>query len=167
MELLVGLFTLIGVVFGAVIHKSIADRSNYLEYITRERQAWRCELRSYIEELFDGKCHDYRSLRAKFEVRLNPTDDHDKKILGLFDDLMNAPVNDQDYWKGRISEEVAHLLKHDWERVKTEAGPRIKPYHVGLGAFWFLVAYSYFSLWAEFPVVDSTAKSPKTRDLLT
>ena len=139
-SVITALFGLVGVIVGAGINKSIANRENYHNYITKERQKWREDIRSYVEELYKSDCdYDYKLLKTKFEVRLNPNDEYDKKILTLFDKLIKTKDNKI---KGRIVTEVSHLLKYDWERVKREAGTEFKPYRIAYAAvlYWILVS---------------------------
>ena len=72
---------------------------------------------AYSENLIELK----KSI-AFFEIRLNPFDEEDKAILQTLKDIADGHYGKLEEFQGRI----ALLLKHDWERSKTEVNNKGK-----------------------------------------
>ena len=128
--------------------KSSDDKKNSLKFITDERRKWRDGIRKETEttvtllrkleaaktlNLAFRECFcnpDYVELQkhiAFFEIRLNPFDEEDNAILDILRKFSPNPISapdskDIDEFQGRI----ALLLKHDWERSKTEVSSKWK-----------------------------------------
>ncbi|MBP5406339.1 hypothetical protein J6Z19_04225 [bacterium] len=128
--------------------KSSDDKKNSLKFITDERRKWRNGIRKETEttvtllrkleaaktlNLAFRECFcnpDYVELQkhiAFFESRLNPFDEEDNAILNILRKFLPNPIsapdsNDIEEFQGRI----ALLLKHDWERSKTEVSNKWK-----------------------------------------
>lgn len=122
---------IIGGLFGGMLTFFAGNHSNKLTHVTKERRDWRDKLRKLVDELHRAKTKiEVLRIRAQFEVRLNPSDPEDKKLLTLFDKLYNEypekfkkkseSITKSDYLKN-ITDAVAKLLKYDWERAKREA----------------------------------------------
>lgn len=124
----------------SLFNKIKSDKSDHLEYITKERQNWRSELREKTVELVRTPNEKIIEIKTFFEVRLNPNDKEDKKLLKLLDDLINKENRGEIL--GHFSEGVSFLLKHDWERVKREAKPKIKYYKVTLVILFLWINYN-------------------------
>ena len=65
---------------------------------------------------------ELKKSRAFFEIRLNPFDEEDQAILQTLKEIADGQYNKLDEFQGRI----ALLLKHDWERSKTEVNNKGK-----------------------------------------
>lgn len=87
-------------------------------------------LELYKDDLFCG--NNCKALKSKFEIRLNPKDPEDEKILNCFDELIDLLQTPKWYEDDKIYKEfndvrqelverIALLLKHDWDRVKVES----------------------------------------------
>lgn len=120
-NIFVALIGLLGLFLGAVFQKVNNDKSNYLKNITQERKEWRKTIRELTEEL-NKENADYRILKVKFQIRLNPVDNDDNEILNIIDKLIKQKDKEcQEKLIKEFNTRVALLLKHDWERVKLEA----------------------------------------------
>ena len=106
-----------------------------IENITQDRRAWREKVRDKALAVHDALItreeKSLNRLRAEFRVILNPEDDDDKDIVAC----IKVPGEGQELELAEeFSQRISLLLKHDWERVKLEAGPvifRVKGlYHV-------------------------------------
>lgn len=116
-------------VISSIITTFSKEKNNELEYITNERKIWRDDLRSAtvsLRRLFDSKnkysniynCTDlkfksYAEAKVYFQVRLNPNDEYDNKILKYFNDIDVTKIQ-------CIELGIQILLKNDWERAKHE-----------------------------------------------
>ena len=101
-------------------------------------------LPSYISDTKDANelaTQDYQLLKAKFAVISKSADSTEQSKI-----------------KDEIVRKVALLLKHDWERAKSEAGVRIKPYHVGLGIIFVYFLYPLYSNLLGCQVAHVTSK---------
>ena len=110
----------------------VAQRRISIENITQERKKWRDGIREKSlrvrDAIVSGNQEDINRLRCEFRALLNPNDCNDNEIVeslrlevgenGTPTDLENR-VNRAEEFAVLIS----HLLKHDWERAKVEAGP--------------------------------------------
>jgi hypothetical protein len=95
-----------------------SERRIAAENVIQERMKWRDKVRELASEVrtafVEPNTAKLAELRAQFSLHLNPHDQRDQQILALI-----APDN-----TGRVEEltqRVALLLKHDWERAKYEA----------------------------------------------
>ena len=114
--------------------KSSDDKKNSLKFITDERRKWREEIRLRSEKIVETvenlkkdsanseNLTELKKSRAFFEIRLNPIDKEDQAILQTLKDMVNGQYDKLEDFQGRI----ALLLKHDWERSKTEVGNKWK-----------------------------------------
>jgi hypothetical protein len=59
-------------------------------------------------------------LRAEFRAILNPKDNYDNEIIGYISISEKGKELER---AEEFADRIARLLKHDWERVKCEAGP--------------------------------------------
>jgi hypothetical protein len=97
-----------------------------IENITQDRRAWREKIREKALMVHDALiARDEQVLnRLRFEFRalLNPRDPDDNEIISCI-----KPPNEGKEFEhaDEFAERVSLLLKHDWERVKLEAGPLI------------------------------------------
>jgi CRISPR/Cas system CMR-associated protein Cmr5 small subunit len=116
----------------AIFTKSSKDKTDKLQYITNERKQWRDDIRKATVEIRKINDNEQKEKMFKtiqeaktyFQVRLNPEDEEDNKLLACFETTNNKVTDNLD-------EYVARLLKHDWERVKKETDRNfIKIYYV-------------------------------------
>jgi hypothetical protein len=116
--------TVIAAVVAAAVAFWTAQRKISIENITQDRRAWREKIRNTALSVHDALIsRDEKSLnkhRAEFAALLNPSDKDDREII----DCIKLPVEGKENeCADEFSERIALLLKHDWERVKLEAGP--------------------------------------------
>lgn len=121
-----------------VINFFIGKVRLYSEDIVKERRDWREHIRKLSREFICSTnnipyCGDknpkiLRIIYHDMQVRLNPTDNHDKEILRTMKKIMDDyPCNSEESENRRkrdieeFSVRVSHLLKHDWERAKHES----------------------------------------------
>jgi tyrosyl-tRNA synthetase len=96
----------------------------YSKDVTEERQKWRERIRQLAIEAVqfirseDTQSKEYQTIVSEFYVRLNPDDINDNEILETLQKCIQAPNETQ---ARKILAQVSRLLKHDWERAKTEA----------------------------------------------
>ncbi len=101
-----------------------ARASSYSKDVVEERQKWREVIRNLTvkaaELIRTGQAgtDEYKNIVSGFQLRLNPDDEDDKKIMACLWKLKNEPDE-----KGacELLERVARLLKHDWDRSVWEA----------------------------------------------
>lgn len=132
--------------------KSSDDKKNSLTYITDERRKWREEIRKETEKVVEiignifqnSNKHEETLLNlqksiAFFETRLNPFDEEDNTILEVLRSFLPSHTEQKDTSKNESEKEpdylkkleefqtrIALLLKHDWERSKTEVNNKGK-----------------------------------------
>jgi hypothetical protein len=97
-----------------------------IENITQDRRAWREKIRKKALMVHDALIardeQVLNRLRSEFRALLNPRDPDDNEIISCI-----KPPNEKKEFEhaDEFAERVSLLLKHDWERVKLEAGPLI------------------------------------------
>ena len=118
--------------------KSSDDKKNSLTYITDERRKWRTEIRLKTEKIVEiveklkkdsadsENLIELKKSRAFFEIRLNPIDKEDQAILQTLKDIADGQYDKLEEFQDRI----ARLLKHDWERSKTEVNNKGKIFFI-------------------------------------
>ncbi len=128
----------------ALFTHSIANRKQYLQYITEERKHWREKIRELTIEV--SKTNDIKKikgLKTDFRVRLNPVDDLD--ILDYMNRMENKDHSINEEQRLNFEKSIAALLKHDWERVKYEARPQIKLWQITItGIFVYIIVERQF-----------------------
>lgn len=116
--------TVLAAIVAAIVAAWTVQRKISIENITQDRRAWREKVRdkalSVHESMVSRNQESLDRLRAEFRAILNPTDDGDKAIIGC----ISLPDEGKELERAEeFAERIALLLKHDWERVKLEAGP--------------------------------------------
>ncbi|MDD3621520.1 MAG: hypothetical protein PHQ81_03860 [Methanofollis sp.] len=138
--------TVVAALISAFVSILTHNKSNKLKYITEERQKWRRELRAAAialrrignnererdeekgrDKKKEKERDDANEIRFKtvaeaktfFQVRLNPYDKEDMKLLRLIREEKDGRISADDL--DELSKAISWLLKHDWERVKLEA----------------------------------------------
>ena len=130
-----------GVITG-LFAAQVANRKIEIENITQERAKWREIIRINSEAIskaaLNKNLHELIILRSKFRVLLNPKDELDQGIINCISNIYNKLKKNDDCLteEENFSQQVAALLKHDWERAKCEA----KPWYVKVNYFFGLLA---------------------------
>ena len=97
------------------------ERNIKTKNITEERAKWREKIRELNTEASKADNEkDFKRFQYEFRVQLNPFDNDDNEIIELFDD-----INDLDEKKKELSIKLSLLLKHDWERSKSEVEKKV------------------------------------------
>lgn len=90
-------------------------RKIQVENILQERTKWRERIRDLSRNI--AKENPNPEAIAELEIRLNPLDEYDRAIIRDAKSLLDS----QDR-KEAFLEQIARLLKYDWERAKNETG---------------------------------------------
>lgn len=110
-------------VVSGLISLWINDRKLAVENTTKERAAWRREIRRLAlavhRALVDKDAGVLNELSTQFSLMLNPLDSEDRGILRVIA-AMKASEADVPLCEEFVAR-VSLLLKHDWERSKWEA----------------------------------------------
>lgn len=105
------------------LHSS--ERKINMENITHERAIWRGEMRKLADAITkaarDGDANEVKRQYIQLMLNLNPFDTEDMDIVAAANGLIGS--KDLDTALDELSERMALLLKHDWERAKREARP--------------------------------------------
>lgn len=132
------------------------DKKIITEHVTKERQAWREQIRSLVVQVNDAyqleKWDVLLGIEAQFHVLINPYDENDKDILKALKELRIECEKNEEILS-LFNRLVSKLLKHDWERVKSETSFFITAKGIFLAfitfvltaPFLFNVLSSYFS----------------------
>jgi hypothetical protein len=135
MELFNSILTFFTGFLGGIFSQKKDDKTNELQYITSERKEWRDTLRQIIPQLlnppFDHigylnktEIIKLETLKTQIQIRLNPFDDNDKEIIKNIEnyirEIIEKKIDERKIRKKILEKEFASLLKHDWERVKSE-----------------------------------------------
>ncbi len=120
-----------GVVAGlvaALVALRTNERNIVIENITKQRQAWREKVRNLALRINSSYQNNevtaLQNCYIELQLILNPNDDKDISILDTLWEMTNEESKSN--LNIELSEKLALLLKHDWERAKREAKP-----------FWF------------------------------
>ncbi|MBO7126988.1 hypothetical protein J6W78_05540 [bacterium] len=158
MDFLPEIFT--GVAATAWFAKSSNDKKNSLTYITDERRKWRTEIRLRTEKIVEiveklekdsadsENLIELKKSRAFFEIRLNPIDKEDQAILQTLKDIADGQYDKLEEFQDRI----ARLLKHDWERSKTEVNNKGKIFFIIMSLVFTAIVCALSN---EIPIGDS------------
>lgn len=116
--------TVLAAIVAAIVAAWTAQRKISIENITQDRRAWREKVREKAlavhDSLISSNEESLNRLRSEFRAILNPTDDDDRGIISC----IYLPDEGKELERAEeFAERIALLLKHDWERVKLEAGP--------------------------------------------
>lgn len=111
-------YALAGVVFGSLATYLLGHRRIQAEHIVKERSAWREKIRTAMAMVAQKPSHENRRiLWLTLSLNTNPFDQNDRRLVRL------AKKISEQFEKSDFEElvlEVALLLKHDWERAKSE-----------------------------------------------
>ena len=99
------------------------DKKIITEHITKERQLWREQIRSLVVQVNNAyqlaKWDDLLGIEAQFHVLINPYDENDQDILRALKKIRTDPDKNE-HTLNIFNKLVSRLLKHDWDRVKSE-----------------------------------------------
>lgn len=115
---------IIAAIVAAAVAWATAQKRISIENITQERRNWREKVRARALDVHDAlvarDADKLARLKAEFRAILNPFDAEDVAII----ECISVPENGQEIQKAEeFAGRIAHLLKHDWQRAKLEAGP--------------------------------------------
>ncbi|WP_065339958.1 hypothetical protein [Azoarcus olearius] len=118
--------TVIAAIVAGFVAAWTAQRKIGIENITQDRRSWREKVRGKSLTVHDAIIsRDKESLdklRVEFMAILNPEDKDDGAIISC----ISLPEEGKELERAEeFAERIALLLKHDWERVKLEAGPLV------------------------------------------
>jgi hypothetical protein len=122
--------SLVGIVTGSVTAIVAAravvknnERKILIENVTQERAKWREKIRAQAVNVFKAvaKKDDIwlDELKLVFATSLNPQSKQDKLILQVIERLKNSNTSKIDLEEFTLR--ISLLLKHDWDRAKSEA----------------------------------------------
>ena len=136
-KIITGIVSSVATLIGSYFIFKQNDKSNQLKYITEERAKWREKIRELSVEFLTKELHldnsiivnpnlkELSKIRHQVAVRLNPNDDQDNKLLKLMNEYISLFIkyDDGELEKKRneIQNSFAELLKHDWDRAKSES----------------------------------------------
>ena len=122
--ILTATITVLGVIATAFVTWLIAQRQITAKHVTAERAKWRKRIRRQSLKAHDaivwGNTQKIFRLQNEFRALLNPSDCKDRKILCYMS--AEGSYSQRQARAKQFSEQIALLLKHDWERAKLEAG---------------------------------------------
>lgn len=118
--------TVIAAIVAGLVAAWTAQRKIGIENITQDRRSWREKVRGKSLAVHDAiMSRDKKlldKLRVEFRGILNPEDEDDVAIISC----ISLPEEGKELERAEeCAERIALLLKHDWERVKLEAGPLV------------------------------------------
>lgn len=126
------LVTIIAGVFSIVSVLIQTNKSSKNKYITGERSEWRKKLKELCSELLDNENNQKRSLEAilaDFRTRLNAYGYIERSNIykdGHIWDLLDKIESDSNpNLKKKLVIYITFLMKHDWERSKSEVSIKI------------------------------------------
>ncbi len=118
--------TVVAAIVAAAVAVWTTQRRISVENITQDRRDWREKVREkslFVHDALISRDSDLLNrLRAEFRAILNPCqdEDEDKAIVSC----ISLPEEGTELDRAEeFAQRIALLLKHDWERVKLEAGP--------------------------------------------
>jgi hypothetical protein len=113
----------ISAIVSAFVAFATVRLSNYAKDVVGEKNAWRGRVRGLtieaVRSIYAGETQSekYQSLMSEFYLLLNPYDIDDKEILKT---MKESVLNPSEMQARKLLALVSRLLKHDWERAKTE-----------------------------------------------
>lgn len=125
----------------ALFSKKINDRNNSLKYITEERKNWRNFIKKMTVELIStNQAKKQTEIISELYLNLNPYDEDDLKIISVAEKFVNEKSYKEKN-KKELLNLVSKLLKHDWERAKSEANSNYWPNKIIIITLiiWFII----------------------------
>lgn len=162
--IIVGVFSIVSVLIQT-------NKSSKNKYITGERSEWRKKLKELCSELLDDKNNQKRvpeSILADFRTRLNAygyiersniyKDGH---IWDLLDKIEAEPENYS--LKKKLVIYITFLMKHDWERSKSEVSIKIPKL---ISSCMYILSNALFIYFAFSETVDMAIQQKYINDLI-
>ena len=132
-------------------------KNSNLQYITLERKAWRDELRSISEEIWNADIENIDSVMVKLKVRVNAYGNFNKSIFQdahiwriiKYLELNTAEKTDEDFaeCKRLLLQSISLLLKFDWDRTKREVKGNILNIVEKISLFFFMSVFELMSFY--------------------
>lgn len=118
--------TVIAAIVAGLVAAWTAQQKIGIENITQDRRSWREKVRvkslTVHDVIMSRDKESLDKLRVEFRAILNPEDEDDGVIISC----ISLPEDGKELERAEeFAERIALLLKHDWERVKLEAGPLV------------------------------------------
>ena len=117
-----------GGLIGSLLTWSLGRKRILVENVTQERRHWRDKVRAMALEVHDamvyGNDRKIERLRKEFRALLNPHDCEDTKLIDCI--RSGCPQAERAQHTDEFALRVSYLLKHDWERAKSETDLAIK-----------------------------------------
>ena len=124
-----GLIALISSIITSTFAFKSGERKIEIENITEQRKQWREKIRElslHIKDAYESDSNDkLEKLYVELKLSLNPTDNNDHEILKTLWNLIYS-TESKSYKRDvyfTLIDQISLLLKHDWERAKSEAKP--------------------------------------------
>ena len=116
---------LAGAIITSIFSLSINNKNIVSQNIIKERAKWRSDIRKISKNISEcivrGDFLKLRLFRDQIQLKLNPIDEEDIKIIRLLDDYIMNHHYFNDSIDKRFTLQISLLLKHDWERAKLES----------------------------------------------
>lgn len=115
---------LVSAIISVIVAYATAKAASYSKDVVEERQKWRERIRELAIEAVqmiqakETQSKGYFTLLSEFHLRLNPDDINDMAIIETLEKSIRKP---DEILAKKVLAQVSRLLKHDWERAKTEA----------------------------------------------
>jgi hypothetical protein len=117
----------VAAVIAGIVTLRTTARNIKVEHVTKERAKWREKVRAKAIQVHRAAVNNewgrVAELRLVFTLILNPFDQEDQAILNLIGTLETTELKEAALRE--FGDRVALLLKHDWERAKSEASSAI------------------------------------------
>lgn len=158
MELFNSILTFFTGFLGGIFSQKKDDKTNELQYVTSERKEWRNTLREIIPQLLNppldvlGYLNKTEIIKLEYfktqiQIRFNPFDKNDNEIIDnikkYINELKDKKFEESKKTKEELENQFASLLKHDWERVKSET--KMKSFLASIN----IILFSLFLLWIK------------------
>lgn len=165
------LVTIIAGVFSIVSVLIQTNKSSKNKYITGERSEWRKKLKELCSELLDDKNDQKRSpnsILADFRTRLNAYGYIDRSNIykdgHIWDLLDKIEAESENYsLKKKLVIYITFLMKHDWERSKSEVSIKIPKL---ISSCLYIFSNALFIYFVFSTPVDISIKQDYINDLI-
>lgn len=164
------LVTIIAGVFSIVSVLIQTNKSSKNKYITGERSEWRKKLKELCSELLDDKSNPKRSMEAilaDFRTRLNAYGYIERNNIAkdghIWDLLDKIEADSNPNLKKKLVIYITFLMKHDWERSKSEVSIKIPKL---ISSCLYIFSNALFIYFAFSAPVDTSIKQGYINDLI-
>lgn len=164
------LVTIIAGVFSIVSVLIQTNKSSKNKYITGERSEWRKKLKELCSELLDDKSNPKRSMEAilaDFRTRLNAYGYIERNNITkdghIWDLLDKIEADPNPTLKKNLVIYITFLMKHDWERSKSEVSIKIPKL---ISSCLYIFSNALFIYFAFSKTVDMSIQQNYINDLI-